>query len=61
MHKEKLNKGESLVADVLSSIHASSVYDNDEDDYDENGLWFSFNFLQFNFYSLRTFIISKFC
>jgi len=37
-HNDKLSKGQSIIADVLSSIHASRVYEDDADDYDENDL-----------------------
>ena len=30
------------MGDILSSVHASSVYDNEDDDYDENGMWFRY-------------------
>jgi hypothetical protein len=37
--------------DVLESIHASRVYEDDADDYDENGLWDYENF--FNFIKIK--------
>ena len=37
-HNDKLSKGQSIMTDVLENIHASRVYEDDADDYDENGL-----------------------
>ena len=37
-HNDKLARGESIMTDVLENIHASRVYEDDADDYDENGL-----------------------
>jgi len=38
-HNDRLSKGQSIMTDVLENIHASRVYEDDADDYDENGLW----------------------
>ena len=37
-YESQIKAGKSLCTDFLGNVHASSVYDNEDDDYDENGL-----------------------
>jgi len=37
-HIKLINTGKSFIDDVLTSIHAAPIYDDEDDDYDENGL-----------------------
>ena len=38
LHEERMKLKKSFIQDVLSSIHSSHIYDDQDDDYDENGL-----------------------